>query len=163
GMAMGLTAISIIYSPWGKRSGSHINPSTTLMFFRLGKIEKPDALFYMFAQFTGGALGVLLASLLLGPWLMKPPVHYVVTTPGRFGVTVAFAAEIIISFLLMTMVLNVSNTRSINRYTGLFAGLMVATYISFEAPVSGMSMNPARTFSSALLALHFQALWLYFT
>jgi len=64
---------------------------------------------------------------------------------------------------LMTMVLNVSNTRSINRYTGLFAGLMVATYISFEAPVSGMSMNPARTFSSALLALHFQALWLYFT
>ena len=59
GLAMGGTAISIIYSPWGKRSGAHINPSTTLTFFRLGKIKKCDALLYIACQFLGGLLGAL--------------------------------------------------------------------------------------------------------
>src|SRR5215470_5549192 len=47
GLSMGLTAVSIIYSPWGKQSGAHINPSITLTFFRLGKIRKWDAVFYI--------------------------------------------------------------------------------------------------------------------
>jgi len=53
GMAMGLTAISIIYSPWGKQSGAHLNPSVTLTFFRLGKVARWDAVFYVTAQFLG--------------------------------------------------------------------------------------------------------------
>src|SRR5713226_6685301 len=59
GMSMGLTAIAIIYSPWGKQSGAHINPSVTLTFFRLGKIKAWDALFYITSQFLGAVLGVL--------------------------------------------------------------------------------------------------------
>ena len=59
GVAMGLTAIALIYSPWGKQSGAHLNPSVTLTFLRLGKIEPWDAVFYVFAQFIGGTLGVL--------------------------------------------------------------------------------------------------------
>src|SRR5215471_15865060 len=66
GISMGLTAVSIIYSPWGKQSGAHINPSITVAFFRLGKIRKWDALFYILAQFGGAVLGVVLACLLLG-------------------------------------------------------------------------------------------------
>jgi aquaporin Z len=62
GMAMGLTAIAIIYSPWGQQSGAHINPSTTLTFFRLGKIEFWDACFYFLAQFAGGVAGVMLTA-----------------------------------------------------------------------------------------------------
>jgi aquaporin Z len=58
GMAMGLTAIALIYSPWGKQSGAHFNPSVTLASFCLGKIEPWDAVFYIVAQFMGGALGV---------------------------------------------------------------------------------------------------------
>ena len=54
---MGL-AIAIIYSPWGKQSGAHINPAVTLTFFRLGKVEPPDILFYVTAQFAGGLAGV---------------------------------------------------------------------------------------------------------
>src|SRR5881397_1562519 len=61
GLAMGSTAIGIIYSPWGKQSGAHINPAVTMTFFRLGKIEPPDAFFYVMAQFAGGIAGVLLA------------------------------------------------------------------------------------------------------
>ena len=53
GVAMGLTAASIIYSPWGRQSGAHFNPSVTLTFLRLGKITPRDALFYVMAQFAG--------------------------------------------------------------------------------------------------------------
>jgi aquaporin Z len=163
GAAMGATAVSLVYSPWGKRSGAHFNPSVTLAFFRLGKIKAPDALFYVLAQFAGGVLGALAAVALLGAWLADPAVNYVVTRPGPYGVPAAFAAEAIISFALMTVVLAASNTPRLARLTGLFAGALVMLYVGVEAPLSGMSMNPARTFSSAFAAQIWTALWLYFT
>src|SRR5262252_3781627 len=79
------------------------------------------------------------------------------------GVGVAFLAEVVISFLQMSLVLRCSNSPHLAHFTGLFAGVMVATYISLEAPYSGMSMNPARTFASALPAQLWTALWVYFT
>jgi len=163
GLAMGLTAVSIIYSPWGKRSGAHINPSVTLTFWRLGKIEPWDAVFYVLAQFAGGIAGVTVSSLVLRTMLGNPPVNYVTTLPGALGIGAAFLAEVVISFVMMTVVLNVSNRMSIARYTGLFAGILVVTYISLEAPISGMSMNPARTFGSAFAAQSWKTLWIYFT
>jgi aquaporin Z len=60
GLAMGLTAIALIYSPWGKQSGAHLNPATTLTFWRLGKVARWDACFYILAQFVGGLMGVLI-------------------------------------------------------------------------------------------------------
>jgi aquaporin Z len=162
GMAMGLTAIAIIYSPLGKRSGAHFNPSVTLTFFRLGKVEFWDALFYTVFQFIGGLAGVLFSAVVLGELIAHPSVQYVVTVPGMSGVGAAFLAEVVISFILMSMVLRVSNTPRLARFTGLFAGVMVATYISLEAPYSGMSMNPARTLASALPAQIWTALWIYF-
>src|SRR3954466_5529617 len=65
GLAMGLTAIGIIYSPFGKRSGAPIKPAVSITFWRLGKMEGRIALFYIIAQFLGGAIGVFLATLLL--------------------------------------------------------------------------------------------------
>jgi aquaporin Z len=163
GMTMGTTAIALIYSKFGKRSGAHMNPATTLTFFRLGKITTADAFFYIAAQFLGGIAGVLIASRLLGKTLAHPAVDYVVTHPGRFGNGWAFAAEILITFILMSVILRVSNTPRLNRYTGLCAGLLVMTYISIEAPISGMSMNPARTLGSAFSAGDWTAIWIYFT
>ena len=162
GLAMGSTAAAIIYSPWGRRSGAHLNPSTSLTFFRLGKVKGWDALFYVLAQFMGGLAGVLLMAALLGNVLRDPSVEYVVTVPGPAGAGAAFVAEVIISLLLMTVVLKASNTPRLARYTGIFAGALVAASITFEAPISGMSMNPARTFASALPAGTFSSLWVYF-
>jgi aquaporin Z len=163
GVAMGLTAIALIYSPLGKRSGAHLNPSVTLTFWRLGKIEGWDAVFYVAAQFIGGALGVVLVAQVAGAMLIgDAAINYAVTLPGAPGRWVAFAAEFGISFGLMLMVLFVSNRRAINRYTGLFAGTLVALYITFEAPLSGMSMNPARTVASALPAHVWSDVWIYF-
>jgi aquaporin Z len=79
------------------------------------------------------------------------------------GIIVAFIAEFVIAFLLMSVVLRVSNTPHIARYTGLFAGALVATYITLESPLSGMSMNPARTFGSAFVGHLWTGLWIYFT
>lgn len=66
GLAMGLTAMGIIYSPWGQQSGAHINPAATLTFLRLGKVAPWDAFFYVVAQLSGGLYGVLLVGGLLG-------------------------------------------------------------------------------------------------
>jgi len=161
GLGMGLTAIALIYSPWGMRSGAHLNPAVTLTFWRLGKINSGDALGYIFAQFLGGVVGLWLAALLLSPWIVT--VDYIVTVPGPLGVGGAFWAELGITFLLMSMVLFVSNTPAIAHLTGIFSGLLITAYITLEAPLSGMSMNPARTLASALPAQEWTGIWVYFT
>ena len=72
GACMGLTAIALIYSPWGKRSGAHMNPAVTLTFLRLGHIARWDAFFYIVAQFTGGT-SVCCWSGHLGEAFVQPP------------------------------------------------------------------------------------------
>lgn len=163
GLAMGLTAISIIHSPWGKRSGAHMNPSVTLTYLALGKLTPWDAAFYVAAQFGGGIAGVFVAGMFFRLPIQHAAVNYVVTVPGPRGVNVAFLAELSISMLLMFTILQVSNSARLTRFTPLFAGAMVAMFITAEAPLSGMSMNPARTFGSALNAHQWTALWIYFT
>jgi aquaporin Z len=163
GFAMGSTAVAIVYSRWGQRSGAHMNPAVTLTFFRLGKVARPDFIGYVAAQFAGAIAGISLAAAVLGSIASDPSVNYVTTVPGPTGTVVAFLAEAAISFVLMTTVLTVSNDRRFARFTGLCAGLLVWTYIIVEAPLSGMSMNPARTFGPALLARASPSLWIYFT
>src|SRR2546427_9803334 len=126
-----------------------MNPSVTLTFYCLGKVESHDAVFYVLAQFVGGILGVQVAVVLLGAPLAIPQVHYAVTVPGGPGPGVAFLTELGISSLLMLVILTASNSTRLAPLTGLFAGALVASYITLEAPLSGMSMNPARTFGSA--------------
>ena len=162
GALMGLTAIALVRSPWGRQSGAHMNPSLTLTFLRLGKIAPADAAFYVAAQFAGGAAGIAAAALLIGPAIGVPEVSYVATRPGPAGPLVAFAAELTISFVLMIAVLALSNHAPIAPLTPYVVGLLVATYITVEAPLSGMSMNPARTFGPALVAQIWDSLWLYF-
>ncbi|HSB36454.1 MAG TPA: aquaporin [Thermoanaerobaculia bacterium] len=163
GLAMGATAVALIYSPWGKRSGAHMNPAVTLTFFRLGKVRGWDAALYVAAQFLGGLAGMGVAAVLLKEKVADPAVHWVVTAPGMRGAAIAFVAELCISFLLMSVVLAASGRARLARFTGAFCGALVALFIAFEEPFSGMSMNPARTFASAVPATDFTALWVYFT
>lgn len=162
GLMMGLTAIGLIYSPWGKRSGAHLNPAVTLAFWAMERMKTTDALGYIIAQFVGGVLGVLLAWAVCGQALANPPVHFIVTAPGMAGVDVAFLAELFISALLFGLVLLFIGQRKLAPYTGILAGVLIALFIYFEAPLSGMSMNPARSFASALPAGDWSYLWLYF-
>jgi len=163
GIAMGLTAIGIIRSPWGQRSGAHMNPAVTLTFLTLGKVAPWDALFYIISQFVGGAAGVIIGGALIGMPLQDTSVNYAVTVPGPAGPYIAFFAEFAISMLMMSMILWVSNSPRLNRLTPVFAGVLVATFITLEAPLSGMSMNPARTVASGFSADEWTSVWIYFT
>jgi aquaporin Z len=163
GLAMGLTAVAIIYSPWNKRSGAHINPAVTLGFLRLGKVHRIDTAFYILAQLAGGALGVLLVWAVLGAAFAQPPLYFVNTLPGKAGVAAAFATEAAMAGALMLMVVSALATTRLMPLIGLFAGVMVAAYIALLGPLSGMSINPARSFASAAPLGLWKFLWLYFS
>jgi aquaporin Z len=152
GLAMGATIIAIVLSPWGKQSGAHFNPALTLTFYRLDKVALWDAVFYCFAQLSGAVAGVALASLVLQGAPAHKAVRYAATLPGIYGETIAFVAELIISFILMSAILYASNHEVLSPYTHYFSAILAAVYIAFESPLSGMSTSPAR-----------HALWIYFT
>jgi aquaporin Z len=162
GLAIGATVIAILMTPWGKQSGGHSNPAITFAFYRLGKMELWDALFYAAAQFCGAISGVAIAKYVLRGAPENDAIRYAVTAPGVYGNAVAFVAELAISFILMTTILVVSNRETLARYTPYYVGALYAIYITFETPLSGMSMNPARTFGSAFQASYWHALWIYF-
>lgn len=162
GLAMGATVIGILFTPWGKQSGGHLNPAITLTFCRLGKVDFWDALFYGAAQFSGAACGVALAKYLLQGAPGHSSVRYAVTAPGVFGSAGAFLGELAISAALMTAILFATNSRNLARYTPYFVGALFAIFIAFETPLSGMSMNPARTVGSAFHARYWHAIWIYF-
>ena len=163
GVAMGLTAVALIYSPWGQRSGAHMNPAVTLSFLRLRMIGCADALRYVIAQFIGGSAGVALCVAIGRRWLADPNVAFAATTPGTRGIAAAWVGEFAIAFLMMTTVLASNRRATLKAYTGYFAAALVALYVTFEAPLSGMSLNPARTFASAIWAGIWRGWWVYVT
>ena len=161
-IAMGITAVLIIHSPMGKRSGAHFNPAVTLTYLRLGKIGLCDAVFYVVFQFIGGIAGVAVAAAILGKRLSNPAVDYAVTVPGRYGTVAAFLAELFMAIVLMTVVLVLSNRTHLADYVSYSIGVLIALYTFFFAPISGFSINPARTAGSAFFANVWTAGWLYF-
>lgn len=162
GLAMGSTVIGIVLTPWGKQSGGHFNPAITFTFYRLGKVELWDAFFYATAQFSGAIFGVAMAAYVLRGGPGNSAVRYAVTVPGVYGNAAAFIGELAISFVLMITILFVTNDKRLAPYTPYFVGVLYAIYIVLETPLSGMSMNPARTFGSALRAGYWHVLWIYF-
>lgn len=163
GLAMAGTALALIYGPIGRRSGAHFNPATTLAFWRLGRVAGVDAAGYIAAQFVGAAVGITAAAAILGQPLMR--VAFVATRPsarGPAGVAAAFVAEFVMAAILMTIVLVVSNRPRINHLAGLCAAALVAIFITVEAPISGMSLNPARSLAPEIHAGLWRFLWVYF-
>jgi len=161
GLAVGATVIAIITSPWGKQSGGHFNPALTLAFYRLGKVRSADALFYVVAQFSGAIGGVCIARYLLPGAIGRHAIKYAVTAPGVRGSALAFIGELTISFVLMSAILFATSRATRARYTPYLVGFLYATFIILEAPISGMSMNPARSLAPALHSGYWHALWLY--
>jgi aquaporin Z len=161
GMVMGCTAIAITYSPWGKQSGAHINPAVTIAFYRSGRVHREDAFFYIVFQFLGGLIGVQIVAWILGKIFTDAPVRYIVTVPGVGGWFPALLGELTIAFLMMMVILLISNHPRLNRWTGTCAGFLVWLYVIFESPLSGFGMNPARSFASAFSAEIWTAFWIY--
>ncbi|MGW3151153.1 aquaporin [Streptomyces sp. NPDC001177] len=153
------SATLIVYSPLGRISGGHINPAVTLAFYRLGKMTGRSAAGYAAAQVAGAVLGTVLVLLLWGRWATD--VQLGATVPGTGGVWACLAAEAAATFLLVALILNLVDRPRLMPYTAAAAGLLVATLVFVEAPVSGTSLNPARSLGPALVGGIWTGLWVY--
>ena len=161
GVSMGFVIVAIVYSPWGKQSGAHINPAVTLAFWYRGKLRGADALWYGVAQVLGGLAGAGLCKQVLGRYYAHTSVHHITTRPGPDGAGVAFGAELLISFVSMAVLLGALHHARLEKVAGWLIGGLIALYILVETPYSGMSLNPARSLASAVAAQDFRALWVY--
>lgn len=147
----------------GKKSGAHINPSVTWTYFRLGKINFTDAVFYTIAQFAGAIGGALLLKGTVGSLFGHPLINYGNTAPQPPHTAItAFTAEFIISFIMMMTVLRAGSSKQFEKHIAIISGILIALFLIIELPFSGMSLNPARSFAGALAANSWQYLWIYF-
>ena len=154
-------ATAVVYSPLGQISGGHINPAVTLAFWRLGKVPARDAVMYVVMQFLGAFVGAYAAGVAWGH--LTTGVQYAATVPGDgYTWAGALAAETAITFLLVFLIFVCVNKPKMAPRTGLIAGSLVTLLVVVEAPVTGTSLNPARTLGPAILASNYTALWIYF-
>lgn len=153
-------ALLVVLSPLGQRSGGHINPAVTLAFWFQGKITTRDALCYACAQVIGATLGVYALGLVVAEPLKT--VQFGLTIPGQgYSPFIACLAEAAITFALVFLILYCVATPALQRRTPYLASALVAFLVFVEAPVSGTSLNPARSFAPALLAWNFADHWIY--
>ena len=154
-------ATAVVYSPLGQISGGHINPAVTLAFWRMGKVSTRDAVIYSVVQFAGALTGAYAAGAAWGP--LTHGVQYAATVPGNgYSWAGALAAETAITFLLVFTIFVCINKPRIAPRTGIICGTLVALLVMIEAPVTGTSLNPARTLGPAILAPAYASLWIYF-
>lgn len=163
GAGLAVVTAAIIYAPWSQRAGAHINSAVTWSFYRLGKIGLTDALFYTAAQCLGAMLAPFVLALVIGRAFAHPDVMNGATLPKAGGPAAAFAAEFAISFVLMLALLVCINSGKWMQRAGLVAAALIGLYITFESQISGMSLNPARSFGTALNSGNWRGLWIYFT
>jgi aquaporin Z len=160
GIIFAAGATVVVYSPLGQRSGGHINPAVTLAFWRAGKVPTRDAVAYVIAQFGGALAGAFAAGLAFRE--LTPAVQYAATTPGEgYSTIAALVAETVITFLLVFTIFVCVNKPRIAPRTGIIAGTLVALLVMIEAPVSGTSLNPARTLAPAILVPLYRDVWIY--
>ncbi len=164
GLVVGALVAAMAYSPWGRRSGAHFNPAVTLGFWQMGCIRTADALWYALAQFAGALAAGAVLYRLLAPWFGHPAVHYNTTRPpaGPHGWALALGAEAVISGALMLALLWSLHSARRKKWTGALVAVLLAGFIAVEAPLSGMSLNPARTLGTAAAAGQGPGLWIYF-
>jgi aquaporin Z len=156
-LTFGLIVLAMVYA-LGDVSGAHLNPAVTLGFFAARRFAGRRVASYVASQ----CAGAILASLALR--LMFPTSATLGATVPAGGAFQSFALELILTFLLMFVILGVSTG---SKEKGVLAGVAVGSVIALEAlfagPISGASMNPARSLAPALMSLRLESLWVYLT
>lgn len=154
--SFGLVVIAMIYT-FGDTSGAHINPAVTIGFWAAGKFKSKKVLPYITVQLLGG----LVASFLLKSLFPLDDTYLGATLPAD-TVYQTFVFELLLTFILMLVIIQVSSGAKEKGITaGLAIGFTVWLEALFAGPVSGASMNPARSIGPALASGHLQHLWIY--
>jgi len=161
GMLFAGTASLVAISPFGKLSGGHLNPSLTLSFWLLKMMHHRDLIGYVIFQFVGGVLGSVLAMIAWGREFWSVSGGLTLPGPG-FSVLQAFAAETVMTFILMALILCMLSRHNTLRLTPLIVWILITFEVLLGASISGTSLNPARSFGPAVVVYEWQALWIYF-
>ena len=154
-LTFGLVVMSLIYA-FGEISGAHFNPAVTIAFTYAKKFPIKEVPKYVLAQ----CVGAIIAALLL--FVLFPENEFLGTTLPKIDIWRVFLFETILTFFLMLVIINVSTG---SKETGIMAGIAIGGVVWFEAqfagPITGASMNPARSIGPALISGHLEHLWLY--
>lgn len=154
-ITFGLVVLTMIYS-FGHISGAHFNPAVTLAFLLLRKISKREAIQYIFIQL----IAALAASTTL--LLMFGNVSYLGATLPSGSWLQSFVLEFVLTFVLMLVILTTAvHEKAIKTFSGTAIGATIALEAMFGGPISGASMNPARSFGPAIVSGTFYSLWIY--
>lgn len=154
-LTFGLVVMSLIYA-FGEISGAHFNPAVTIAFTYAKKFPLKEVPKYILAQ----TIGAIAAAVLL--LVLFPDNELLGTTLPAIDVWRVFLFEVILTFFLMLVIINVSTG---SKETGIMAGIAIGAVVWLEAqfagPITGASMNPARSIGPALISGHIEHLWLY--
>jgi aquaporin Z len=154
-LTFGLVVMAVIYA-LGEVSGAHINPAVTIAFWAAGRFKAGMVAPYIAAQLAGALAASLLLLAMFGD-----VAHMGATLPAGSPAQ-SFVLEVVLTLILMAVILGVSTGA---RESGIMAGAAVGGVVAFEAmfagPISGASMNPARSIAPAIAAMHFEHLWIY--
>lgn len=154
-LIFGLIVMGMIYAI-GNLSGAHINPAVSIAFWVAGKFKAKEIPPYLMAQFTGAILASISLKL-----LFPEAVGLGETLPSGSAMQ-SFIMEIILTFFLMFVIIHVATG---SKETGIMAGFAIGAIVALEAafagPISGASMNPARSLAPAIVNQNFEAIWIY--
>lgn len=156
-LTFGLIVMALIYA-FGEISGAHFNPAVTIAFSYAKKFPVKEVPVYILAQCLGALLGALMLLILF------PEDDFLGTTLPKIDTWRVFIFEVLLTFFLMLVIINVSTGA---KETGVMAGIAIGGVVWLEAqfagPITGASMNPARSLGPALISGHTEYLWLYIT
>ena len=154
--AFGLAVLTMIYAI-GDISGAHINPAVTIAFWLAGRFPLRRVPIYIASQLVGALAGSALIFALF-------PIHGTLgaTLPSGISLWSTVLLEVTLTFILMFVIIHVAEGA---KEKGLMAGVAVGGTVAMAAliagPLSGASMNPARSFGPAILSGHIEGLWVY--
>jgi aquaporin Z len=159
GFLFGSTGALVALSPVGKESGAHINPAVTLGFWLMGKLHSGIAIGYVLAQLAGACLGVLP---LLAWGAMGRSVDFGATVPGKgYSNETVLMGEVITTFALVAGLCLFIGFRKLRPFTPFLMPPLFSFMVWAEAPVSGTSCNPARSFGPAIVSGRWEGWWIY--
>lgn len=154
-LTFGLIVLAMIYTV-GDVSGAHLNPAVTLAFWVAGRFPARSILPYLGAQLGGGVAASALLRFLF-------PAHPTLGATFPAGTLAqSFVLEVVLTFILMFVILNVSTGAKEKGITaGIAVGAVIALEAMFAGPICGASMNPVRSFAPALVTFKFTHQWIY--
>jgi aquaporin Z len=168
-LAFGLSVLVMVYAI-GKISGCHINPAITIAMLLNGKIPAKDAVIYIFVQ----CIGAIIASALLLTIMTGLPGYE--TAPGNLGangygadylggysLASAFIAEVVMTFIFLMVIFGATSRDAPAGFAGIAIGLALAMIHMVTIPITGTSVNPARSLGPAVVAggIALSQLWLF--